>query len=1310
MTNNILASSSPLARTKKSEEQKICAVFPGIEPSELLELVGIISEALKQPTINENYIIHSRWLSEEFSPNRETKFYIEPEALKTIKPELLSLRQVLELIRSIPRELQQHRKAEISLLKSSEGNKLVQDYFKLFNLNILIADRILLQLEAHKLVDVMTAIVRDAPDEVEKIVEVGNTVLPEWLQATEKKPALVNYSEGVVPDVVEGFLETPSGASAVSVRGTAPSPIPLREYLNKWLQKLQQELPKEALPSVGLLEHSLFQATSFDVPTVTANYINSDLEVLKEWDDVLFPAIDTYLKQRVGGAGWSGAFTKKKEDKTDKEESELTQDDEAQESTLAKFDAAGVSYAETSARLSAELFPLFFSLHGLNNIEELSRGLTDDQLVQFKFIKKDFDDQIDFVLRHLTQAQIENLKNPDGRIKALQMLFKRLAGRREFTERIKFLAEKVTELKVEKENQGKALSADQKKQKIEIELGKISSNAGRIDEILKSQERQAEIAQAFEKATLNLTELGSITEKVSGATKGDFENLFNRVLGGTSLNTTLTIQALDSYVAERLSPERLRRLSPLQFSSIFGFDIPAQLLDTSGSPTPAYWRFMNLCAEYVHLRRTRLSDHFRVDAISHTKDLTSDLNSEQNFGLYTSEEIAELQEVRHRVSENHVRGASAVSAGEVVIGAKALNKQSVQNITNNPLAKQIQKEHKFVEEQRVIEQQSLGKTRKRALIQKIVDDSNFYYGVDGFVELEKPTTLATQNPIELVYSANIPSTLSPLNSKLQFRDISPPNKGLQAAKKSFLSNAFDIGETALATAAGPAGVVYKAIPKEAKAVAAAATIGLVLDTVNKFMNGGVFSKLLGATGGLIGGIGGSFILPGAGTAVGAFAGSLTGVNLGYNIDKSLGLLGKSLPIPSFGGLPGPLGGAPAAGLPTVAPLTQLAEGARNILSSAFTPAAALPWTVGLGIGIAYVNSMVLSSAFIPPKGGDTSNNAYVSMTKEAVNKNGGLGAQTYPATVGYTIRIGADKGYKITIHSIKDVLSVDGNKDRNPQPPAAPTSDITLDKLRGDPNYSKYFVGNDLVLNPGDSIDITYEKSFDQSFHDTGITNDLEIAFSAELEGKSVDDIAQASATICLDECPKPIDCLVFGEANQTINACGATANSQEWSEKNKSLVTQAFSSRAGQSKKFSDLLCSKGDLTAYKLPGSTYGGCAPSAAGGKYLIMYDLGLGSLPNTEYTLVHEMGHIIDYRNPNLRERFKKEAPWSGSYYTYPYDGNQFEAFAEGIVLTVIYKDHVFRTGKFDFAGLHPAEHAWFVTNIFGQDPSGGASDE
>lgn len=349
----------------------------------------------------------------------------------------------------------------------------------------------------------------------------------------------------------------------------------------------------------------------------------------------------------------------------------------------------------------------------------------------------------------------------------------------------------------------------------------------------------------------------------------------------------------------------------------------------------------------------------------------------------------------------------------------------------------------------------------------------------------------------------------------------------------------------------------------------------------------------------------------------------------------------------------------------------------------------------------------------------------------------------WPTTVHYRVAIKAKDNYTLTIpvSSISDVFRIS----QNPEPwedaglpvpnPSAP-SDKGFTDLQtssgctgGEPDYSEGNLDNflsedesELVIEPGEILLFpSYCYSFDENYNHSNIVNTFSIDFDYDDgAGDSGNESALTEESLCFGDCSvAEFGCFEFAPAGPTPYKyyleprIGETVVSIEWSEAEKQTIGEAFARRVGQSDRYLSLLCNRGPINLYRLPdgGKTYGGWA---MGSSAIGLYDYGLkagGSLSVdiTEYTLVHESGHLIDYRNAGLRSDFLNSTGYGGCF-TYPVryedDFGQLtcpagEPFAEGIVLFANHSTYNYTSYPEGVSDIkNPIIYNWFRDNIYG----------
>jgi hypothetical protein len=491
-------------------------------------------------------------------------------------------------------------------------------------------------------------------------------------------------------------------------------------------------------------------------------------------------------------------------------------------------------------------------------------------------------------------------------------------------------------------------------------------------------------------------------------------------------------------------------------------------------------------------------------------------------------------------------------------------------------------------------------------------------------------------------------------------------KALNYAKKGvdIAAKAADSLVTGLALASGVA-APYAMIPEPLRKYLSLGIIGGLAALIAKL------SQLLGGLGGsVLAGAGGGTIIGGLiGGPVGAVAGGLIG-GIGGGIAHLLGqsrggvgginLLGGGVP----GSNPGPFGG-PVITTATPTP----------VISTPFAGMFSATQVVGGSVAAFATAAVIITNqagAFLPPE--NFSDNLsdiskYVTISKTATPSRL---ENDQKADVSYKITITPKENYSIEITDLKDEFSYLGG---DPLSLANPSLDF---KAKAPGKISKD--------NP-----VTFEYTVPMQGKDVLVVNTVTLKFIAYQGDNTLtqneDEKAQMTAQVRIGN-PK-VGCFEFvdGSGEAFYNKDSLT---KAWLEEEKNKVLNAYSVRAGTNPFFNNLICSKGKIKLYRLIGYSFGGFAPGAAGGEKLGLYDgaFGNGTIfygpGSIEYTLIHELGHIADYRNPGLRSDFLKV--WSGSCYTYPAGATNPctgpEAFAEGNALYVVSSTYP-QVGNFGF---------------------------
>jgi hypothetical protein len=455
---------------------------------------------------------------------------------------------------------------------------------------------------------------------------------------------------------------------------------------------------------------------------------------------------------------------------------------------------------------------------------------------------------------------------------------------------------------------------------------------------------------------------------------------------------------------------------------------------------------------------------------------------------------------------------------------------------------------------------------------------------------------------------------------------------------------------------------------------------------------GILSRNVGAmlgavVGGTVGGIAGFAALGPAGAIAGATAGALSGAAVGYGLTEGLGGGSVSNTLSQATATPAAATPGPGGFIPEPPPLSGLTRPPFFMTPVGMT---ALGGATFVGVSIA--GTIITQTAFIDPLNITPQANEiskYVSVSKTVTPSTL---TNNKEAVVNYTIEITPKESYVITpvIDQTTDEFSyLGGTALKLDSPTETVRSQLGSEPISASKKitYSVKVVGEDVLVN--------------NNFH-----------FVFTVEGETEPQILDVLGSLTIGT--PEIGCFVFGDAG--FNFSGVT--SKAWKEDEKQRIMTAFSCRAGKSPKFLDKLCnmdSDGDgdkeptpVEIYRLGGMSYGGWAPSGYKGKRIGIYDLGIiYSVESTEYTLVHELGHILDYRNPDLRSGFK--TVWGGSCFSYPFPDlcvNSGEPFAEATVLYAISQTYRFSNiGLYDFKGKWPNEYKWIGENIYGQSEGG-----
>ncbi|HEX7017711.1 MAG TPA: hypothetical protein VF209_02275 [Patescibacteria group bacterium] len=353
--------------------------------------------------------------------------------------------------------------------------------------------------------------------------------------------------------------------------------------------------------------------------------------------------------------------------------------------------------------------------------------------------------------------------------------------------------------------------------------------------------------------------------------------------------------------------------------------------------------------------------------------------------------------------------------------------------------------------------------------------------------------------------------------------------------------------------------------------------------------------------------------------------------------------------------------------------------------------------VALGVGMTLMSNAFLQSAFLMPEDfsyADTTSK-YVQIEKEAFIPdplNDGV------QDVTYRITIQAKPGYKIRVTGVEDRIRIRYNDD-----PALRSNDGPSDPPPSNKDQAiATIIGQEIGEEPAPPIE--YLVPYTQGdYNHASITNTFTLIFDV-IEGDELSTGQTATATkrICFGDCPG-FDCLEFGEAGFSFGPYGYDGTiSLPWTPEYQNKVEEALELNLVDYTQVVDALCANGPITVYRLEASSTDawGWAPDGTGGLFAL-YDIALQSQVVTlEYTVVHELGHIYDYRTGTVyRDRLSNERGSSGCY-SYPLSCSLPEKFAEGFVMS-IKKTMTLDGISHNFPEDYPADYQWYIDNILGE---------
>ncbi|NCN03857.1 MAG: hypothetical protein GW942_02165 [Candidatus Pacebacteria bacterium] len=461
----------------------------------------------------------------------------------------------------------------------------------------------------------------------------------------------------------------------------------------------------------------------------------------------------------------------------------------------------------------------------------------------------------------------------------------------------------------------------------------------------------------------------------------------------------------------------------------------------------------------------------------------------------------------------------------------------------------------------------------------------------------------------------------------------------------------------------------------------------------------VYSSIGGIIGGALGGIAGFLAAGPAGIAPGL----LIGGNIGFAVQKYLGGFGSNVSaffnnigdgfgINNVGDGFGINTSAGAGRIIPGGPIGTEASSIANVSNSIFGTTAGVSFAATIGTGVigGIMITYNIHTAFLmrPPEFISINQDPaykYVQVEKR-VNKstmeNGEISDLTYSVT------ISPRDNFILTVNQATDniiILGTDSNQ-----------YDFQVDQAQ---------ITEQLQPSSEISTPVTIQYTIPNvSGTDIALNNTFLLDFSVEDEGVITDYKVQDSASVIIGN-PK-LGCYIFGEADVSIpGAFNSTNTSIDWTDVEKQYIANAFQ-KVVDSAQFMSLACNGGPITLYRYRNSNgqNGGYSISETGDSIGFYDFLKYNNIqPIVDYTLIHELGHSINKKNPGIQNSF--QSIWQGSCFTYDLknsDDDCFvrEAFPEAIALYTIHSYYEFKSGKYNFPTINPREYTWIENNIYG----------
>jgi hypothetical protein len=1109
------------AATREAIGEK-CEIHHSIEQRNLEQLLGVLLQTLRVkdsvtgPDSLLPYRIYPDWLSQEFVRSRSeggvtpSGFYLDPRE-KTPSQDLpaiiLTLFDLVTIFESILEYIEDHQR------ENKYGGSDLLDEKQHQLLTLIKGQALRNRLNPDFLIDdtatmlSIVATLKAGGQQTDQVTETDLALPIQYNQLLDGELKLGVSWEWVLP-LAEDANNTEVGANIVRYRYEnavrAVDVKQIRFFFNSWLRKFYEQYEDQfESRNLALPENRLFDATNksvayFDLP----NWNELDEDVISFILKDLKPLIEQFLNTAIAGGvpGYSKKDTEEEENKQ-----ELTEDATVDEldSLLEKFQQAGKSYANESARLSTILLPQLFQAHGfrenLINLEGIDP-------LSYALVRAEFQVELENVLRSLTPKEFGLLQQRGATLEFRMIVLRKLYGKLGTNPRfigalnrckdvyVKELQQRVQDKKIS-ESELKELERKLNAGDIEFD-----SNLARVD-----SKSFADWSKEFQTAA-NRTEKPELAPlqdlaSLNSLTQADLKLLLLRLTGDSTLDFDALSRNLDSIIAERWSPEQIRSLDVSNvelLERVLGLRLTDSIRENDGTKR----QLLNVLAEFLYTRRQRLADHYRFDAIGR-EDGRLVANGERGTAP-TDQQLALLEGTRKQAEQLKDNGG-----GETIIAARSGNSARIGEYEkNHPHGAAIAAVHKTLQAERrnpheaqdEQTRQTYTTTRtiagKRALIASLgintgtIDDvqtdearqlallnqwfeegmrlrtANFLGDLDEFSYFEDLDDGVVQDQDGSVgigageagyrsagyqrYGQGDRSH-SLLKGALNVRSkLQQTKKRVEQAKKVLKAAGRGLESLEGAIAAPLLGPLAQ--NKTTRRAGLAIVGGFFLDTMSMLSQGGIATKAFGLLGSLFGG-GAGFLATGGtiGIPIGALSGGWLGTKAGYALDTRLGLLNTSARIEAPTGLfpggaakgAGGLGGGQGAGLGLSGSGTPGGFG----LSTGQVVAAT--GTGGYVLMTLTSGGGVISNLQPPPLGtigADGQESQYVIIQKTAQQGD----RFESPTTITYQIYVESKDDYQIEITNFTDEFTIKPNSSArgSEPPPATPVCDISYDGFR----------------------------------------------------------------------------------------------------------------------------------------------------------------------------------------------------------------------------------------------------------------------